>query len=415
MAGPTVRRDGDVWHIAWTEHGVAMGIDRLKETSDGLKAEVTIESGIGGRVVGPVTLNLLNTRSQAELANRCFKRVNNLKQETWDGLMVYACAIVAKQYRSPTPTIDLSQLEDAGPVDYLIPGLVPRAETTVVYGDGESTKSLLCLLVSLCVSMGRELPWGARPQAGNVLYLDWETNARTVASRLRRLALGELCAVPTVHYRQCFRSLTDELPNIREQISKMDISLVVVDSIGFAASGALVEDETARSAMNALRQMTPATRLVVAHVSKSASESPGPVKPFGSAFFWNGMRSGIEVRRSEDQASDNLIDIGLYHRKANDGRHERPIGMSVMFDGADGGILFSPSDLGDVPDLAARTPLSSRIRNMLRNGAQTTRKVADELDVKENVVRVTLGRMEGVTRLESGGGRGKESTWGLSQ
>jgi hypothetical protein len=41
--------------------------------------------------------------------------------------------------------------------------------------------------------------------------------------------------------------------------------------------------------------------------------------------------------------------------------------------------------------------------------------MAEKLDVKENVVRVTVGRMQGVTRLESGGGRGKASVWGLSE
>ena len=88
-----------------------------------------------------------------------------------------------------------------------------------------------------------------------------------MASRLERLALGEACATPSVYYKQCFRPLVDELPDIREQISRHHVGLVIVDSVGFAAAGALVEDETARSTMNGLRQLSPATRLVVAHVS----------------------------------------------------------------------------------------------------------------------------------------------------
>lgn len=415
MTAANVQRDGDTWMIAWDEEGVAMGLDHVKDTSDGIKAEVTIESTIAGRVLGPVSLNLLSTRSQSELATRCFKRVNSLTDKAWDGLVVYACGVVAKQFRAPTPTVNLAQFEGGGPVEYLVPGLVPKAETTVIYGDGESTKSLLCLHIALCVSLGRELAWEVRPEQGKVLYLDWETNDRTVHNRLSRLALGELCGMPEIHYRQCFRSLTDELPHIREQISKLGITLVIVDSLGFAASGALTEDETARSSMNALRSMAPATRLVVAHVSRAAADAGGPVKPFGSAFFWNGMRSGIEVRRAEDQPNADVVDLGLYHRKANDGQHQRPIGLQASFDGPNGGILFSRGDLSEVPDLAARTPLSSRIRNMLRNGSQSTRDLAEELDAKEEVIRVTLGRMAGVSRLESGGGRGKSSVWGLSQ
>lgn len=412
---PTIQRDGDSWALAWPEHDVAMGLERLKERSEGLRAEVTVESGLAGRVVGPVDLNILSSESQTRFANVCHKRVNGLSSEVWHGLVIQACAIVAKQYREPTPTLDLSTVEAAGPIEYLVPGLIPKSETTVMYGDGESAKSLLALRIAFSVALGHELPWGPTPTATNVLYLDWETNAATVANRLSRLALGEACAVPTIHYRQCFRSLSDELPHIKEEISRKHIGLVIVDSIGFAASGALVEDETARSAMNALRNMSPATRLVVAHVSKGTADAPtGRSKPFGSAFFWNGMRSGFEVRRSEESA-ESVIDLGIYHWKSNDGRHLKPFGLSVVFDTASEGILFEHGDIDEVPDLAARTPLSQRIRNMLRKTAMTTRDLSEELGIAENAVRTTLGRMEGVVRLEQGGGRGKSSSWGLKE
>lgn len=415
MTQPTINRDGDTWLLAWQNHGIAMGLERLKERSDGLRAEITVESGIAGRVVGPVDLNILSSESQTRFANVCAKRVNGLGSEVWHALVIQACSIVAKQFREPTPTIDLSTVAHAGPIEYIVPGLIPKGETTVMYGDGESAKSLLALRIAFSVALGHDLPWGSSPRRGNVLYLDWETNDTTVAKRLRGISLGEVCATPRIQYRQCFRSLSDELPHIKEEISKKDIDLVIVDSIGFAASGALVEDETARTAMNALRNMTPATRLVVAHVSRAGAEATsGKTKPFGSAFFWNGMRSGFEVRRSDEGGSDSPIDLGIYHWKSNDGRHVKPFGLSVTFDTEGEGILFEQSDIDDVPDLAARTPLSQRIRNLLRKTAMSTLDLSVELAVPENTLRTTLGRMEGVVRLEPGGGRGKSSTWGLS-
>ncbi len=415
MTGPVIERNGDTWALSWAEHSVAMGMERLKERSDGIRAEITVESRVAGRVVGPVDLNILSSESQTRFANVCAKRVNGLTSEVWHALVIQACAIVTKQFREPTPTLDLSAIVDGGPVEYLVPGLIPLGETTVMYGDGESAKSLLALRIAFSVALGIALPWGVVPMVGTVLYLDWETNSSTVAARLRRIALGEAMSVPRIHYRQCFRSLADELPHIREEIARKAITLVIVDSIGFAASGALVEDETARTAMNALRFMSPATRLVVAHVSKSTADmAGGKAKPFGSAFFWNGMRSGFEVRRSEENSSDSVIDLGIYHWKSNDDRHVKPFGLSVIFDTASRGVLFEPSAIDDVPDLAARTPLSQRIRNMLRKGAMSTRNLSDELEVPENVIRTTLGRMEGTMRLEEGGGRGKSTVWGLS-
>ena len=59
------------------------------------------------------------------------------------------------------------------------------------------------------------------------------------------------------------------------------------------------------------------------------------------------MRSGIEVRRSSEQPSDRVVDLGIYHRKSNDGLHVRPFGLSAIFDGPHGGIQFVPSNLAD--------------------------------------------------------------------
>lgn len=414
---PTVQRDGDTWALAWPTHDVAMGLERLLETRDELKAEITVESKLAGRVVGPVKLNILSTESQTRFANACAKRVNGLEPPVWLGLVVQACAIVAKQYRQPSPTVDLAEVDTSVAVEYLIPGLVPMDETTVIYGDGESMKSLMAVRIAASVVLGKELPWGDRPtRTCPVLYLDWETNPRTIAGRLKRISLGMEAAIPSIAYRQCFRALDDELPNIREEVSKKSIGLVVVDSIGFAASGSLTEDETARRAMNALRQLSPATRLVVAHISADAArQDSGAARPFGSTFFWNGMRSGIEMRRSEDGAVGDSFELGMFHRKANDGEHHKPMGVNVMFDGRSGPIAFWESDVNDTPDLAARTTLSSRLRTILRKGQACTSDLAEQLDTPPDTVSRTLKRMPDVKQLSSGQGRGNSASWGLAE
>ena len=422
-----MRRDGDNWYFVWPKHHIGFGLDHLKESSDGIHAELTVESaapGVDGRLAGPVRLNLLSARTQAEIATKLEKRINGaVGKVDWDTLVTYACAVVAKQYREPTPIVDLAEVETSGAVDYLIPGLIPVDETTVLYGDGESAKSLIALRIGCSVVSGHQLPWDDQPtRRCGVLYLDWETNPRTVAGRLRRIALGMYSAVPQIFYRQCFRSLHDELPHIREEISKRHIGLVIVDSIGFAASGALVEDDTARSAMNALRQMSPATRLVVAHISAEAARSTaGAARPFGSAFFWNGMRSGLELRRAEEGADPDDIDLGLYHRKANDGEHHKPIGVNVLFDGRAGPIGFIKSDIRDIPDLAARTTLSSRLRELLRGGEMDTNELAEETEESADTIRKTLRRMQDVVPVSDNvvpvsgrGGRGKVQRWGLA-
>lgn len=413
---PKIDRDGDSWAIAWDEHGVGIGVERLRERSDGLRAEITVQSTGAGRVQGPNTIDLLSARSQAEFANACAERVNGLSKDVWRALVVHACALVAREFRAPQPSAVLAETPDTGPVEYLVPYLMPTAETTVMYGDGESGKSMLAVRIGVSVASGQDVPWGHEVRQANVLYLDWETNQNTLAKRFKRVCAG-MCIEPPVNffYRQCFRSITDELPHIREEISRKHIGLVIVDSIGFAASGALVEDETARSAMNALRQMSPATRLVVAHVSKSDAISLGPRKPFGSAFFWNGMRSGVEVSRSDETQTERTIDVGVFHRKSNDGPKAKPIGVCIAFDGQEGPIMFEDTEIAEVADLAQRTPLSSRIRALLKRGAMTTNDLADELEAKPGTIATTLRRMDGIVQINTGGGRGKVAEWGLSE
>jgi hypothetical protein len=418
MARPGFERYGDAFFVTWPERGFGFAIDRIRDSYDGLKAELTVD-GIApeakGLIFGPVNLGLQSSESQQRMSVTLATRVNGMKPDQWLGMLAQACAMVSQAWRTPSPTIDLSTFEDSGEISYLLHGLIPKGETTLLYGDGESAKSLIALLIAASCELGLNVPWGPKLDVGRVLYCDWETNPAMVAKRLRRIALGLNVTTPSLSYRQCQRSMTDELPSIREDIARKKITLVVIDSIGFATKGSLTEDETAREAMNALRQMEPATRLVVAHVNASTAADPKKAaRPFGSTFFWNGMRSGIEVRKAPDQQSPDELDVGLYHRKANDGTHHKPIALRVAFDGLAGPIAIDTTDMQDSPDLAVGMPLNQRIRLALKTGSKTTKDLAEQFDEKEDTVRTTLNRMKDAVRLEAGGGQGKLSRWGLS-
>jgi hypothetical protein len=419
VTAPEITRHGDEWSLVWHEHGVAFGIDHLREGGEGLHAEIIVQSiadGQDGRMHGPAKLNLLATRSQTELANALAKKDANVP---WLALVTAACARVTKDYRTPTPTLDLSEVDITGGVPSLVPGFLPEDETTILYGDGESAKSLTALRIAISCHFGPNLalPWGVRPARGvNVLYLDWETTPKTVASRLDRLCRGLGGDRPPIAYRQMLRPLEDEVGALRFQISREKIGLVIVDSIGYACNGALVEDQTARAAMNALRQL-PCTRLVVAHVSaESARSAAGSARPFGSTFFWNSMRSGWEMRRAQDQPAGDRLDLGLYHRKVNDGERSKPIALEVAFrDGEDGPeIVYARGQMADTPELAQRLTLSERLYAALRSGERDTKELVEATGDKEDSVIRTLKKMPNVIRLNPGEvGRGAVARWGL--
>jgi len=414
MGRPEIERNGDNFLLTYPDQGLELGIGQLRESSDGLHTEVTIAStkeSEQGHLHGPARLNLVSTQSQTTLVKALEKRAPDTD---WAGMIVQASAIVVHQYRQGAPAVSLFDGDEPGAVEYLVPGLMPLGETTCIYGDGESAKSLIAVLLATCVSTGHALPWGVRPaRRANVLYLDWETCQSTVKRRIWRVTDGlQPRDLPSVYYRPQFRPLADDLPAIQAEIRRIDAGLVVVDSLGFACSGSLNEDATARDAMNALRQLSPVSRMVVHHVSKEAAErTHGAVKPFGNSYFWNGMRSGWEVRRAEGGSAN--AELALFHRKSNDGQHQPPISLRLSFEDPDGPIRFATSELGEVPELAAHASLAFRIRAALRDGAKDTKSLSEETGASEATVRQTVRRMDDVTRIEAIIPGSRAAVWGL--
>lgn len=410
--------------MVWELQKVGMGFENLDRSRDGLVAEVVVETrhpeSTQHRLLGPVRLNLLSMQSQTQFANTLAKRLDAVP---WADMVVFACALVVKEYSEPSPTISLDEVDlEQERIEYLFPGLLPLGETTFCYGDSESLKSMLASTLAICIQHGLPAPWGALPSRQvKVLYCDWETNHVVIAERMQRLARGlGLEGRPRIAYRGTLRGrdasplrmLGEEVGSLRAQVQRERIGLVIVDSIGFAVDGKLVDDDVARKAIACLRQLTPATRLVVAHVSReSAKQTNGRIDPFGSVFFRNGIRSGFEVRRAEQDNPDD-IDIGIYHWKGSEDAHLKPFGLRAHFEARRGPITFSRRSLEEHADLALHTSLSERLRNALRDGEAYIYQLADEVGADPKVVDMTLRRMPDAVRIDSGG-RGIPASWGL--
>lgn len=417
MSTPDLRRFGDAFEYVWREEAVAIGLDRFQETRDGLHAEITVQSmapGFDGHIHGPARLNLLSTESQNRLAKVLAERVNHVD---WQGMLTLACNLTTSRWRQPPPYVDLAEAPEPGPVEVLLPG-IPKSETTCIYGDGEGGKSLLVLLIALATLSGVVLPWACSVETPlTVMYLDWETNERTVNSRFRRMCRGYgLADIPHLLYREMHRPLVDVVDVLRADRDRLGIDVFIFDSISYACSGSLNDDDVARGVMNAMRQLAPATRIGTAHVNQETARATATTtaRPFGSAFFWNGMRSGWEIHR-EPESPPDTIDLGVYHRKTNDVERERPFAVHVNFDGRTGPIRFSRGDLAASPDLIGRTTMSTRLRAALRGGKLTTNELVEQLETTKDTVLKTAKRMPDVIELEQGGGRGNPSVWGLSQ
>lgn len=412
------RRIGYQFEFETDNPSLRFTLSHISETRDGSpRAEILVESvniGRHGHIMRDA-LNLVSGRSRLTLSKALADRAN--PDVPWTDILEVICDVTLRAWREGEPFVDLVGVEPARPNSYLIDRLLTLGETTVIYGDGMSGKSLMAISMAICVASGEQLP-GLRlnGDSGTALYLDWETRAGTHADFVSRIGLGHNLTVPKggIIYRGMSRSLIDDLVRVKEQVDQHNAGLVVVDSMIPACGGEPEGSEGVRHFFNALRELGDCTKCIISHITKAEAQREGIPRPFGSVFTTNLARSTWAVKRSIEEESSRLR-IGLFHTKVNRGRLFKSMGLCYDFhdDLPDRPITINMFDLATVPELDRHAPLSSRIRSVLRGGAMTTDEIAEELAAKSDSVKATLSKMSGVVRLQKGGGRGKKTIWGL--
>jgi hypothetical protein len=200
-------------------------------------------------------------------------------------------------------------------------------------------------------------------------------------------------------------------------VDRLGIGLVIVDSIAPACGGEVTAEQV-MPFFNALRSLgSDVTRVVVSHVShQTATQTSGAGRPFGSTFVRNLSRSAWEMKRAEEAGDEDAVVVGMYHRKVNRGRLQKPVGVTVAFDDPTGPITLAATRVLEYEDLASHATIGDRIRHALRGGALDTRELATVTGASIDTVRRIANRMPDVYSLGSNGleGRGAVNTWGLA-
>ncbi len=273
IEGPQARRDGDEFLFTWPQYHLSIGVARLRETASGINAELTIASGILGSLHWGA-LNLASTPQRETLVKKLEKRFGTPPQ--WEAIIERVCRESAEAFRQGAPIVALGPVAPTATRE-LVEKLLPLGETTVLFGDGGSGKSYLGLAVALALATGTPLPAGLRPtQRTRTLLLDYETTEDEHQERLHNLIAGlGIDYTEGIFYRSMVRSVVDEAPLLRTEIARLGVGAVIVDSLAPATVSAEGIDSwhtTAIRTFNALRGFSPATRLVIAHVSKAEAD-----------------------------------------------------------------------------------------------------------------------------------------------
>lgn len=399
IASPKIVEEDEAFIFAWQETGYGIGLSHLKESSEGLHAEIMVKTANallngGTGHVHWARVNIASTQSRSTLVRYLNERVNTVD---WHSMVEYACTVTAQRHRRGEPFVDLAEVEAPDDVPWLIRDMFPLGETSILFAPGGSSKSILALAIAVAVTTG--VPVGnlfLPTRQAPVLYLDWETRKETHARRLHWLCRGlGLRHVPHIHYRRQYRPLADDIGQIKTHVRAKNIGLIVVDSLAPACGGEQEKAEAAIRGLNALRGLgADVTSLAISHVTKAVGEQrSGQAKPFGSVFVENLGRNLWEVRRAAHIGKSG-VDVGLFNTKVNDGQPAGPFGARIIWDAGAKSARIDRRDIGGDEELMAHGGIGERVLALLRQGGEwETQKIADELESTPNVVRATLSRL----------------------
>jgi DnaB-like helicase N terminal domain/AAA domain len=409
---PTFHASGDEYALRWTTddgRDAAIVLSAVREHRDGLHAEYTVTLGDHDPVWG--RLGLASTQARAGL-------VNTLKALDptidWRSRLDRACRETAMTARRGSPAVAVTP-QLASSEAYLIDPIVPQGETATIAGDGGSGKTTLALVLALAALNGAPLPGGinATRRIAAALFLDYETTQATVEELVCLICRAHGWDAARLYYKAMTGPLVDVLSTVKTDVIQLGVELIVVDSQA-PASG--VDPEGANAAVafhTALRSLGPAvTRLVTAHVNAiTAAQTRGVGRPFGSVFNTNLPRSVWELRRSNEDAADDM-QVALFHRKVNRGRRHAPIALGFAFE--PNRLTIHGAHLGESPDLRARASLQVQIRTALSNGTKSVLALATELNAKPDVVRSTLHKMKAKGVVLQVPSTNLQQQWGLA-
>lgn len=284
-------------------------ISGLHWTRDGLNARITVqdrqpvESRIRTYHEGDIGLSGLRDK---EALSRHLGRATEMGDGEWARELSDLFAVVLHDEQKRGALISLADIEATADDPVLDAGGFPvlASHPTILFGDGESYKSMIAL-------------WAAgvlADQGHRVLYLDWELNPEDHRARLETL-FGRH-DVPDVHYLRCAMPIRDMVSRIRQECERAEIDFIIVDSVAFACGMAAETSEAAMTYFAALRDIGVAGSLSIAHDTKHTTKGDrGKEKPFGSAFWHNGAR--LTWRATATRSSSGNAAVRLDCRKSN--------------------------------------------------------------------------------------------------
>lgn len=400
-------REGLGYRLAVPELMTEIAIDRITRKSDGVHGDLVVMCGLPGTKsadghIHQARFNLSSSTARGSLAKVLEGRAK-APEVDWFDLLEDLCRRVMGAEREGDPIEKVGALPVPLAEEYRLTPMLPKGQTTILYGDGGTGKSTIAVAVGVSIQEGVAVVPGWVPRQAPVLYLDWEAGREALNRRVRGVAMGaHIPRVVTIDYLNCRRRgpLHAFAEDIARAVDREGYGLVVVDSVGMASgTGGDGGDanETAIRLFTAFGYLG-TTVLAIDHINRTDADLPSKrSRPYGSVYKSNLARMTFELRRSEDGTS-----LGIYHTKANDAEKMAPQSLQVTH-ADDGSIVYDRASFLSL-DLTASLNKTERIANLLTQGPLDADDIAIELDDTKRNIAALLYKFNGkrFNKLPSG-------------
>jgi hypothetical protein len=408
-----------------TNEGIARFVFREIEQSSNhdIDTLLSVEFHIPGSAPKPFTarVNIISLTTRSTFARELQALGKGIE---WRLLMNTACETAIKYLAERDTSIDLSTIPDAQTQTLFYPFLY-KGTANLLFGDGGTGKTYMGLRMALSLVFGIEF-LGYKPQEQtNVLFIDYEDTEQTASFRISQLCQkmgldAEQAKKRVRYFNPGGKPLYTVIPALKKVIREHDIGFALVDSVASACGNEPERAESAVKYYNALHVLG-VTSLSIAHIAKSTAGQGGNQDyAFGSIFWHNLARNTWNVQGEEETAQDELASIagdsakqlGLFHRKCNNGKRHRPIPLRVVY--SPDGVRFESGNLGF---WESKLPVGDRILRLLRSQNLTRTEIDTALDdIEKNTIKVALRRLKDQNLIWLDGGqngvwrRGKQNT-----
>lgn len=381
-------------------------VESLSEKSGALHGEIQVwwmfENPDSRPIAGPAVVNLQSAGATAGwrgIARNCEDSVAGVN---WMQAMQRVISDTIEAHRAGSPSVQLGTGDLGDYAPHILAPWISSSGTSIMYGQGGLSKSLILLAQMLVVSTGTPI-FGVEPEVtGPCVYFDYEDD-----DAIHNLRLQAICKplginpkdVPIFH-KPLISKVASSIPVMRRTLLDRKAVLAGLDSIGMGRGGdAFGPDETVRMFRSLKSLGVPF--MAVDHIAKMEKKQQAAiaakgevVDAYGSAYTMNSTRLAWWLRPVTDES--DVIKIQARNTKANHVRRHKPIGIVIRYEnnakGVPEQIHVNLSDEWWAEEVTTVDADQRMVNWLLANGQGSYDDIATGLGLSEPTLRKVVSR-----------------------